>query len=600
MEGIDDSAPLIVTLTTTRTRSTAANTINASSSIRFGTVAENYLANPGLVPKGPGEKLKFRKSLAADFEKMSESSPSLRSILMNIDHLECFQYNVLCRWCGGELSFAIKGHGAGAHSDWECGHCENHFDSKFKPISPDFNISYPNFASTFMALRNDTGYAGLSRLLGGLHLKPTSEQTFYVWAKIVYDVQGQFYDMMMKVSLEWLKQYYMDKLGAVPDENGLLPMMVSIDATYPKRGYNAMAATAYVVETFTGIPLTCAVLVKCAKCHWSGNTKQNLCPDNSSDFHGASNDMEGPLAKTMFDWSLLKKVKFETVICDGDSKCFSHIKDHYGKDSVRKELCAGHVGKLLEGHLRDLRNTVYVMVKIKSGKNKGKNRKSWTYKTKDGLTEARLNKAGSYYQRIVKDTSLDEDAKRKHIMGIYKHHSDFPFNSDPNTHNDCYGNCKWKLAKDNDDVVPLRNRGIFSHYLNKPNALEGIRQKFVFLSSHEILSKCTLGLTQNINESLHAKDHGMCSKDVFHGQKRMLFVCRQNCLQHIFGHTKGCVLNYLPDVGTSHILLDVLDKEDAKSVDVAKRLPGRARSSKCGRRLARQQRGAEYVAGMFP
>ena len=76
-------------------------------------------------------------------------------------------------------------------------------------------------------------------------------------------------------------------------------------------------------------------------------------------------------------------------------------------------------------------------------------RKSWTFKGNKGLSDDKLRKLGTYYQQILKRTTLSVSQKVILIKAILQHHLEFP-NSRKNYHADCYmiGNagCPWRKA----------------------------------------------------------------------------------------------------------------------------------------------------------
>ena len=74
----------------------------------------------------------------------------------------------------------------------------------------------------------------------------------------------------------------------------------------------------------------------------------------SSLFHGVSGNMEGPLAQELFEESRSIRFKYVVLVSDGDTKVLPYVKDTYGLNSVTKELCVGHAGKLLFEGLRDM------------------------------------------------------------------------------------------------------------------------------------------------------------------------------------------------------------------------------------------------------
>ena len=67
-------------------------------------------------------------------------------------------------------------------------------------------------------------------------------------------------------------------LGIEPDHtDGLLPIIVSYDGTYPKRGSYSRIATGYIVEAHSGKTISYKVKEKCLECLWSGNKVATDC-----------------------------------------------------------------------------------------------------------------------------------------------------------------------------------------------------------------------------------------------------------------------------------------------------------------------------------
>ena len=591
---------LTATITTATTTTTTTVTTTSVTTTIF--TATSSTSNP--VGVGPSQKFKFRRSIVEDVDEIEPADTLNETRLFSRAHINTIINNTACSKCLiGKFVCTYKGSGAGGYTVWQCDRCPNKFNTQFKNVTGGgYSTSYPNFATTYMALRNDTGYQATSRLLSGIHLNPGCESIFYrQWCPMVYDLHQSLYDTMMDEIHNRVKKFYLEKLNVIPDENGLLPIMVSFDATYPKRGKHSLFANAYIVEAFLGEALSYKLLAKCATCHFSGNKDKEKCPDQCPDFHGASGNMEGPLVKSCFDESELFGLRYDVIICDGDSSAYNHIKDYYGKDSVTKELCGNHVGKLIVSSIQQLRDTHFTTRITKGGKNPGSEVRSWTYKGKEGLDDAKINKVGNYYQHIVKDTSLSTAQKQKHIMGLYKHYSDSALCTESDTHDDCYQvgrGCPWRNAKFNKTQMPPRKQGIFSKWRNSGMALTHIENIFKRLSDESLLDRTSHGLTQNINESLHSKQHAMSNKHKFHSKARLNLICQVNVLIHNYGHEKACLLNYV-GYGTSDVFLKVLQEEDKESARVASRPPGQARSSKA-QRGHWQPPAADYRPGHFP
>ncbi|GFV30108.1 uncharacterized protein TNCV_2421411 [Trichonephila clavipes] len=76
-----------------------------------------------------------------------------------------------------------------------------------------------------------------------------------------------------------------------------------------------------------------------------------------SNFQGSALKMEAVGATRIFQLSIVKRgLKYAHYYGDGDSKGFISVKDTYGKDSVTKYECIGHVQKRVGARLRKLKS----------------------------------------------------------------------------------------------------------------------------------------------------------------------------------------------------------------------------------------------------
>ena len=78
--------------------------------------------------------------------------------------------------------------------------------------------------------------------------------------------------------------------------------------------------------------------------------------------------MEGPLAKELFEESHSIGFEYVVLVSDGDTKVLPYVKDTYELNSVTKELCVGHAGKLLSKDLKDMREKSHTPGVTKGGK----------------------------------------------------------------------------------------------------------------------------------------------------------------------------------------------------------------------------------------
>ncbi|GFV15974.1 uncharacterized protein TNCV_4240171 [Trichonephila clavipes] len=103
-----------------------------------------------------------------------------------------------------------------------------------------------------------------------------------------------------------------------------------------------------------------------------------------SNFQGSALKMEAVGATRIFQRSIVKRGKYAHYYGYGDSKGFISAKGTYGKDSVTKYVCIGHVQKRVGARLRKLKS------KNKNLSGKGK------------LTDSFIDRLQNYYGIAVR------------------------------------------------------------------------------------------------------------------------------------------------------------------------------------------------------
>ena len=602
--------------------SSATNTTATPSSSNIGSTQTDraFTSVSSPVEKGPGKKLAYRHALVDNYDLIEPMDEANETCLQSRADLDQIAAHMRCGrdGCENHLDYVFVGNGPGRYVKWLCSDrsCNYGFDSRSTRINvsipvervavPELQeeipglpvdevegevlqqiqrIYYNDFAATYMSQRNDSGYNGYARLFAGLHLQPVSGPTYYHYCKLVYAKHHEHFSSMIEVSLERVKRFYMDVLHIQPDENGLIPIMVSFDTTFPRRGYKSLFATGYIVEAFTGMVIDKAIIAKCRVCASSEYRQIGNCPHRDQ-HHGSSGDMEALLAIKLFEASRGLGFMYKVLICDGDSKAYSHIKNFYGPGTVDKEFCGNHVSKIAGNQFRKMRTNSYQWVYCRASK---KLVKRYLFTGKKGVTDKFINKLSTLYQNIVKDTTLSTVEKQDRVLALLSHNTDSPFSglSLDDHHSKCGIMCEYKRALVDRTAPPARTARPFAKYRKNPMAMDLIKKVFEHLARAELLSHCSRGLTQNINESIHSKQHVMSDKCKWHSEETLLFVMEVTILQHNFGHEKACLLHYLTN-GTSQTLVKVLRTEDEESSRVARRPPVAAR---------RAARGAGYGAG---
>ena len=113
--------------------------------------------------------------------KVPVPDPGLETHLLSRNQIELLAQKTCCSNClQSKYTVTFAGNGVGGNINFECGYCRDSFKLEHPKLEVD-NQTVPltNFANTYMALRNDLGFMGLSRQNGGFGLDPGSETSFY-------------------------------------------------------------------------------------------------------------------------------------------------------------------------------------------------------------------------------------------------------------------------------------------------------------------------------------------------------------------------------------------------------------------------------------
>ncbi|GFY30968.1 uncharacterized protein TNCV_1629411 [Trichonephila clavipes] len=144
-----------------------------------------------------------------------------------------------------------------------------------------------------------------------------------------------------------------------PTKNKIVECGISVDGTWQRRGYSSMngcvAALSVDIEIMSSYCPTCRKISKMPRSIKSETfAADHVCHSN---FQGSALKMEAVGAMRIFQRSIVKRgLKYAHYYGDGDSKGFISVKDTYGKDSVTKYECTGHVQKRVGARLHKLKS----------------------------------------------------------------------------------------------------------------------------------------------------------------------------------------------------------------------------------------------------
>ncbi len=358
---------------------------------------------------------------------------------------------------------------------------------------------------------------------------------------------------------------------------------VSCDGTWQKRGFsskNGVVTVATVNGLNSKIIDTETLTNHCNKCK---STKENnqiphFCQKN---YEGTAGSMEGEGVKRIFNRSLEQyDLTYTGYLGDGDSKSFKNLNDAeppiYPGKQIQKLECVGHIQKRMG---RKLNNLVLECKKRTYQDENGKKSKGIGGKNK--LTKKEIYRIQGHYGAAIRKHVGNENGMRNAIWAIYHHRS--------GDHSLCGDWCPSKsgnLEKANARVLP--------HHV-----LEEMKPVFENLTSSELLSRCTHGGTQNVNESFHHIIWSLCPKEVFVGWRRLDIAVRSAIMQYNDGKaSKVAVFNYMGiQNGSYHQqYVNLIDKKRVKGSEVTERQKKKRQKNQEAVSLLRQS--SEYGPGI--
>ncbi len=116
------------------------------------------------------------------------------------------------------------------------------------------------------------------------------------------------------------------------DDETFVDAGIHFDGTWSKRGFTAIHGIGFIISVDTGEVLDYYICSKyCSKCKYDEG-KQDGCSDCRKNFCGSSPAMERECAKAIWESSLTNgsKIRYTSMVTDGDSKAYSDVWDIYG------------------------------------------------------------------------------------------------------------------------------------------------------------------------------------------------------------------------------------------------------------------------------
>lgn len=331
------------------------------------------------------------------------------------------------------------------------------------------------------------GYTAGKKLLFTLNLPFTSKTTFRRHeTKLLEAVQFASDQNMEQASRE------------IKDKNKSIACGVSVDGTWQRRGHTSLNGCVSVISIDTGKVLDIQVMSKyCRICEGDdNNTTDHIC----SNHKGSAGSMEVAGAYKIFERSeKTRSLKYTEYYGDGDSKAYMGVKDIYGRDSVKKLECIGHVQKRVGTRLRNLK---------KSKKGLG---------GKGKLTDKFIDKLQNYYGIAIRSTTGSLQNMQSAVIAAF-------FHCCSNRKNEMHGQCpkgseswcKYQRALSTGLKILDNSAGL------PPSIIKIIKPTYMSLCDASLLSKCLHGKTQNSNESFNNVIWTILPKETFVEMQTMM------------------------------------------------------------------------------
>ncbi|GFV36281.1 uncharacterized protein TNCV_2233281 [Trichonephila clavipes] len=231
-----------------------------------------------------------------------------------------------------------------------CKHCD--FYSGFSSSKKTLNCPEVNTRFVYGMRQIGKCFSAGFKLCRTLNLPRLSKTAYTNHENSIMSVISEVSELSMQKAASELLVLY-------PSKNINVKCGILVDGTWQRRGYSSMNGCVATLSVDTGIMSSyCPICRKIFKMPRSIESEtvvaDHVCHSN---FQGSALKMEAVGATRIFQRSIVKRdLKYAHYYGDGDSKGFIIVKYTYGKDSVTKNECIGHVQKRVGARWRKLKS----------------------------------------------------------------------------------------------------------------------------------------------------------------------------------------------------------------------------------------------------
>ena len=387
------------------------------------TAMERKLCNSPLNMTLSGKQSRFTRRRAREegfTSSLSTYQEACGSALINLSLLRSLCRKMKCSKCFSKKSgFQLlvnekKRHGLAMELYVKCVHCFTILDveTSTKLGNGVFDV---NRRATLACNSVKGGRQALANFYGIMNLPPpvTCRAFNNDLKKSAGAVREKANEVMLQAS-ERIRTITICENPQLDKEDPTLavPVAVSVDGTWQKRGFSSKNGVVFVIANGTGEIIDAEVLsLFCQECNHHRNdscdseayrkwteSHNSHCTVN---FEGSSGAMEAIGATQIFERSVdTRKLKYTTFVGDGDSSTYhvvsKRMQEMYGERYiVKKEECVGHIQKRMGNALRSF-VTDMKGKKLSDGKTVG---------GKGRLTKDTIDKFQRYFGKAIRENT---------------------------------------------------------------------------------------------------------------------------------------------------------------------------------------------------
>ena len=591
--------------------------MKATSNLSGSRPSDDGSLGPSITPTTTGKtasqkklSLSFGRGGETDSAESSDSEFELFDVyegkgmrLLEVEGLqEALESGVCCNVCTGPIvfqeDFSFR-QGLCTSPSLFCKDCEEHTYIRFSPVGTS-KVLRVNRKVAFANKCAGGNYSSLEVLCAMLDMPPpVSKNIHSQHVKVIREESVLQAQASLQRAREEVCQLY-----DASNEDDVADIVVSCDGTWQKRGLSSLFGAVFIIAHETGKVIDYIVKSKhCAGCqYWEKRDHSSDAFKSWKETHecdvnhsGSASAMEPQGALEMFHSSLQYKIRFKSLIADGDCKTYSLLREKqpYGSDHpVEKMDCVGHVQKRMETALRNLK-VQHRGQKLSDGKTIG---------GAGRLTDRLINTLQNYYGDAIRRNKGDLEQMMKAVQASLLHLNSS--NEHPRHHLCLEGEnswCKWQVARALGKV--------YDHKDPIPEAIVALLKPiYARLGSRSLLEKCIQGYTQNANEALHQLVWKFCPKELFLGKVGIDIACALAVCSFNDGASSLATVATRLELDPSPLSQHFLKKKDLKRIKDSKYKT--SEKGKKQRRAARRKRkgfedkhkekeGIMYASGAF-